>query len=286
VSPSPSVKTTCPICEGNVTISRYGEDLSYCSSCNFHFQNPSKQNVLYDRDYYARGEGFLAFLGKLKDALDYRSIFSSLKPSGKILDVGCGAGAFLSKLKTRGFEAWGMDTSASAVALATNQTSPGQVRLGPFSKAQFRNDFFDGAVCLHVIEHIDEPALFLKEIFQVLKPSATLVLRLPNFASWEARLSGRSWIHFDEPFHWGHYSPEAILKMAKQCGFQKVSVSPTLWEFKQALLYSLVSFFTKKPVSEKSRIFLLPLQVLLMPISFFIGFVFRNGGTIEVRAIK
>ncbi len=278
--------SNCPICSETLTSSAIGPDYVYCKACDFYLQSPFKTQPVYDASYYSRGKGFLNALGELKSRVDYLSIFSEFKKKDRVLDVGCGAGNLLEAMHHHGYEAWGMDSSPSALALAIQKTAPGQVRLGSFDKANFLPEFFDGIVSTHVLEHVEDPIAFLTEIKRLLKKRGVVVLRLPNFASLEARLAKRDWLHFDDPFHVAHYSPRAIRKLLLKVGFTDIRVRPTLYEYKQVLLYSLISFVTRTPSNPARRIYWLPLQILGMPVSFLLALVFRNAGTMEVSARK
>ena len=51
----------------------------------------------------------------------------------------------------------------------------------------FRDSSLDGIVASHVIEHLDDPLLFIEECFRVLKKGGTLEIRCPNFLSINAK---------------------------------------------------------------------------------------------------
>jgi SAM-dependent methyltransferase len=43
----------------------------------------------------------------------------------------------------------------------------------------FRDDWFDGVICCHVLEHIEDDRRGMREIFRVLKPGAWAILQVP-----------------------------------------------------------------------------------------------------------
>ena len=97
----------------------------------------------------------------------------------KILDVGCGVGQVVLKLKERGFSAYGIDVSEANIARAT-QHSP-SCTLYNGKKLPFENNFFDSVGSLNVLEHVEEPELFLQELVRVTKPQGKITVSSPNF---------------------------------------------------------------------------------------------------------
>ena len=108
---------------------------------------------------------------------------------GRILDVGCGDGAFLDGLDDR-WEKWGVDVSAYACRKAGAKG----IRIAPFSSTwpeEFTDDCFDVVVFRGTIQHIDDPFYILRECVRIMKPEGLMVfLATPNAASICYRLFG------------------------------------------------------------------------------------------------
>jgi SAM-dependent methyltransferase len=109
--------------------------------------------------------------------------------SGRILDVGCGDGAFLYGLDDR-WEKWGVDVSPFVVPIAGAKG----IRMVPFSPTwpeEFTDDSFDVVVFRGTIQHIDDPFYILRECVRILRPEGLMVfLATPNTGAICYRLFG------------------------------------------------------------------------------------------------
>jgi len=99
----------------------------------------------------------------------------------KILEVGCGRGEFLSLLSSFDVEAYGMEYSETAVAecvrngLRVSQGYPDQ------NAGSLANGPFDGFMLLMFLEHMPEPNVALRVIYDNLANNAVGLVEVPNF---------------------------------------------------------------------------------------------------------
>ena len=107
-------------------------------------------------------------------------IESKLARGSKILDVGCGTGHLAAELARRGFDTWGTDLSAGMVDYAKQHYNPDRFQVADIERIPFPDNYFDGIVCLGVMEYLgsDEPAL--REMWRVLKPGGHAVITTPS----------------------------------------------------------------------------------------------------------
>jgi ubiquinone/menaquinone biosynthesis C-methylase UbiE len=107
-------------------------------------------------------------------------IESQLAPGSAILDVGCGTGHLAAELARRGFDTWGTDLSAGMVDYAKQHYNPDRFQVADIERIPFPDNYFDGIVCLGVMEYLgsDEPAL--REMWRVLKPGGHAVITTPS----------------------------------------------------------------------------------------------------------
>lgn len=87
------------------------------------------------------------------------------------VDLGCGWGNNLKFLKERGFDAWGIDFSQTAVDHIKADITE-QARCGHFKELPFEDERFDFAIDKSAIQNntYDDIALTLAEVRRVLKP--------------------------------------------------------------------------------------------------------------------
>jgi 2-polyprenyl-6-hydroxyphenyl methylase/3-demethylubiquinone-9 3-methyltransferase len=115
----------------------------------------------------------------------------SLKPlEGKTaLDVGCGAGLLAEPLARLGATVTGLDASpeliATARAHAAAQGLAIDYRAGELAELEGR---FDLITCMEVIEHVADPAAFVRALAARLAPDGLLILSTPNATGWSKLL--------------------------------------------------------------------------------------------------
>ena len=112
----------------------------------------------------------------------YFKYYSSLKRrKGKVLDVGCGVGKVVNRIKDdRTVVSIGIDISQLGIRMAIKNGN-GTFIIGDFLNLPFRNDCFDSVGCYNCLEHGHQPNLCLREMIRVLKPLGKIVVSSPNF---------------------------------------------------------------------------------------------------------
>lgn len=151
-----------------------------------------KQEIIFDK-YEKRGAYHWQAIDKSLKNLFFLNLFllaryqkilteiENLAFDKKILDVGCGDGAldWLIYKKTKA-KIWGIDSSIKAIEIAQKKfkdlkiTANFEVSSG--YKLKFTSGFFDVVILADVIEHVQYPEKFLREIKRVLKPSGELII--------------------------------------------------------------------------------------------------------------
>ena len=99
----------------------------------------------------------------------------------RILDVGCGAGAFASELARRvPAEFWGIELNAATVARAStgfHRIITGDAYL---VAVELPDHYFDCIICNDVLEHVVEPIALLEKLRGKLAPGGIIVASVPN----------------------------------------------------------------------------------------------------------
>lgn len=157
------------------------------------------------------------------------NLIEKFHKSGRMLDIGCGKGEFLSVAKKKGWEAHGIETSANFAKYASD-TYGLPVKNLPLEKAGYPDDFFDVITLNMVLEHIEEPNSLICGIKNVLKDKGLLFIEVPNMESLMLkiitlyfRLKGKNWspllspLHY--PFHSYGYSSSSIRYLLETNGF-------------------------------------------------------------------
>lgn len=103
---------------------------------------------------------------------------SSFRQDHLVLDVGHRDGTKARALNKTGARVVGLDLTIKDLSLA--RLEGGQVVAGDGMRMPFRNDCFDGVLCLHMLEHVLEGEKLLAESHRVLRPGGKLIVVTPN----------------------------------------------------------------------------------------------------------
>ncbi len=146
----------------------------------------------------------------------------SHKPTGPLLDIGCGDGIFLYELQRLGWTAEGMEMDPRAVEAARRFGI--KVRQGTIDAIPFPPASFAIVRMWHVLEHVRDPRTALRNVRRLLRPGGELIIGIPNVAGLYRWCFGRRWSAWDLPRHLSHFSPTTIRRALESEGFRLVSL--------------------------------------------------------------
>jgi len=142
-----------------------------------------------------------------------------LVPGARLLDVGCGSGAFLERATAAGWHASGVELDEKAAANARARgLNVVQGDIGCLAESEK----FDAVTLTHVIEHMHDPLRVLREVFHRLKPGGTLYLETPNIDSLGRQTFGRNWRGLEPPRHLVIFCRRSILQALESVGFSTI----------------------------------------------------------------
>ena len=101
------------------------------------------------------------------------------------LDVGCGAGLLAEPLARLGAKVTGIDAAPEVVAVARDHAAATGLEIDyRTGDVQALDGQFDLVTSLEVIEHVADPAAFLKALARRLAPGGLLIISTPNATGW------------------------------------------------------------------------------------------------------
>ncbi|RLJ01850.1 MAG: hypothetical protein DRP11_03810 [Candidatus Aenigmatarchaeota archaeon] len=172
-------------------------------------------------------------------------IVRRLPKNSRILDLGCGSGVFIEKLKEKGFKnIIGLDINLEHLKYSLTIDKNNTLVLGKGEELPFRRKF-DAVICAEVIEHTKEPFKMLKEMRRILKPGGLLFITTPNKKSsfpilWEMwkRWKGKIWS--GKELHETDFTPASLKELMEKSGFDVIRTRTIL-----SVSY-LIPFFERK----------------------------------------
>lgn len=142
-------------------------------------------------------------------------LLDKLVPRGsRVLDAGCASGDFLQVAKGS-FLLSGMDVSEGAIEVAKARNPELATRLwaGRVEDIAADRGPFDAIVLWDVIEHVWDPIVTCRSLFQHLAPGGLLVLSTPDAGALTARLMGKRWAFMIPPEHLGLFSQKSLRRL-------------------------------------------------------------------------
>jgi 2-polyprenyl-3-methyl-5-hydroxy-6-metoxy-1,4-benzoquinol methylase len=220
----PFATVECPACQYALTLPQLGDAAlaRYYPSEYYDFQGYSdRRRASLPHRLLERFRGWSA-----EHSYRRQPYVLDRVPPGRMLDVGCGSGDLLEHFATRGWEIYGIDPSASAVAAAAKRGA--HVHQGTLRDQPWQASSFGLITFQHSLEHITDPVGALKRARQLLEPGGLLIVTVPNWASWQRRFLFRGrWSALDMPRHQQHFSPQALQRLAALLGLRVQSVGTT-----------------------------------------------------------
>jgi SAM-dependent methyltransferase len=210
-----------------------------CDLCN-----STEQNLLYSKIDFVTGNDFhlvecgcgMAFVNPMptedsigslyptdylegKDTMDslYKRMARRLPKGipGKLLDIGCGRGDFISYTRKLGWDVTGIDLLDHAGKADV------PIITGNFITMDFAESYYDVVTAWAVLEHVRTPSLFFQKIGRILKPGGSFIFTAPNFSAYGMRHACVE----DIPRHLWLFTPRAVCSYLKNSGMKPAVIS-------------------------------------------------------------
>lgn len=200
---------------------------------------PSKEELArFYENYYTHGhnekkaerpaiiEQLKGMIYRLTGKRQAEEMYLSQSRPGKLLDIGCGDGEFLNKMKIKGWRVEGIDPDEKAVSTCKGKYGI-NCRRGEMETTEIENETYDAITAKHVLEHIYDPLMALKKCHAALKKGGVLTLLTPNLRSLGHRLYNKDWRGLEPPRHLFLFSANALSRILRQAGFTKIKLFST-----------------------------------------------------------
>ncbi len=217
------------------------------------------QNIPTDLEKYYDSERYISYENPKKNLVDHLydkvqqwnfnykfKILKKYSTNGKVLDYGCGSGAFLNYLSEKSsYQLYGYEP-INTPTLSEN--------IKIYADLNDSQEKFDIIMLWHVFEHIENREEILLQLRNKLSPNGVLIIALPNYTSWDAKIFKNHWAAWDVPRHIFHYSKKGAIEYFTRkehfyldriypLPFDSYYISLMSAKYRNSLIYKLLSPF-------------------------------------------
>lgn len=232
------IDSSCPACglDGTVSFKKFGFQHKTCDSCKTLFCSPRPGEDLLSIYYneYDAPRMWTELLVKAdfeRKRLQYQPRFNQIvsaikasggKPGGIALDLGAGSGAFASCLKGTGFfsDVIALDLSFSCVEVCKSKGLTSMVG----TIADVEKDSLQLLCMNDLIEHLSNPAAFLKQCFGALRKGGMLSIAAPNGEGFDFKILADKTGNITPPEHLNYFNPSSIAILLERCNFKPIYI--------------------------------------------------------------
>jgi SAM-dependent methyltransferase len=156
--------------------------------------------------------------------LDKIDAFSS---PGRVLDVGCATGDFLTIARERGWTVFGVDPSPGrAQALKRGLPLVGST----IQDADLEPGCLDVVTFWDVLEHLEDPIADLRRAKRLLRPLGVIAITVPDAGNVLARISGSRWFGYKVAGeHLQFFTRQSLRRAVARAGFDLIRQQPVTW---------------------------------------------------------
>jgi len=222
----------CPLCNSQNTLLAFEKrDICYfsCTQCQFVFSataaNANLENKIADFE-----PSYLQYFDEKKsDKKNHAKMLAWINKQSTVknktwLDIGCGSGKLVNYLNQNGISAVGIEPSISLYNhfLAGNSsffcgTVNEFIKIHPEKK-------FDVITAFDVLEHINDPVHFMKNLSVLMHSASYLFMSMPDAGSLHRKLAGKRWHYFNK-YHFSYFSKSTLKLAAGKAGLTLLSTS-------------------------------------------------------------
>lgn len=210
---------SCPLCQKKMIFNYEGlynrcgfKDYKFsllkCNDCNFLGTWPKPTNEVYPQSRDDK-KGFVEIDTSPWNKRLLRKV-QAQKKSGKLLEIGCNSGDFISMAHDHGYEVFGIEIDEVAakqgIAKGRNMVQ------GDFLKMDIKEKY-DVIVANHVLEHIPEIEQISKALKNALKPDGVLIINVPNIEGNIVKIMKQNWCQMAPFTHIWFFTKNSMIKL-------------------------------------------------------------------------
>lgn len=231
----------CPICKSDNSKELYPGDVSLnkliftyeftpesqktfrvvvCRDCTHVFCSPLPKNIyknyedVIDKEYLRHSQT------RKLSAQSVLNIIKSYVPKGKLLDIGCATGDFLTVAKKFGYSVEGLELSKWSSEIVRSKGIKVHKKILSALSHQFP-ERYDVTAMFGVIEHFQNPYDEMVYINRLLKPGGIVVVWTGDVNGMMSRILGRRWWYWQGQ-HIQYFTSNSLNLLGNTTGFEHI----------------------------------------------------------------
>jgi len=158
--------------------------------------------------------------GNLHTNLEFLEEVNLLKPSDRVLEIGCGIGSLVFELSKQGCNITGIDISHKAISHGLQKYGDIKLQVQAAESLPYENESYDFVLSFDLFEHIPQADKHVSEVSRVLRTGGYYLFQTPNKYSniiWETlQTKSLRWRQYHPSLH----SPAQLRRRLSEHGFE------------------------------------------------------------------
>jgi len=233
VSLTDTTRIACPICGVTAAPAERVGSATYfgCPVCETLFQHPmptiDQMRAYVDAEYAGGVYNDYVAAAQLK-SLTFDARMATIRERvglGRLLDVGASCGFLVEAALRSGYDAYGVELSAEAIAKAPPAIRQ-RLTLGDVNSLDLQAQAtFDVVTAFDLIEHVFDPKEFLTSLHRVVKPGGWIVITTPDVGHVLRYVLRARWPMFQPMQHTVLFARRGLRLALSAAGFDDIVIT-------------------------------------------------------------
>lgn len=224
----------CPLCADNKTkpvVNKSGFTIVQCCKCSFVYVNPRIKNNqlqdIYKHNYFRnKSYGYVGYQQekrlRIKNFERWLGMAQTFLAAGKpvnALDVGCAAGYCLEVMKSKGWNAEGLELDEEMyLNLKREGHTVYKCQIEKFESVHK----YQVITLFDVIEHIPDIDSALKELYNLVDQDGIIIIVTPDFNSLQRKIFRKKWFQYKPIEHIQYFTKNSLEVFARRNNLKMV----------------------------------------------------------------
>ncbi len=243
----------CNSKKNSVLFTKNNFKIARCNNCGLMYvvNPPCEKEIsgIYSDKYFMGDISRFGYIDYFEEEgynkLNFKKIITNLEKyvnGGKILDVGCASGSFLSLLG-KDWDKHGLDISYY-ISKYARESHDFKILTGELINLPYAENSFDVVTFLDVLDHMRSPLENLRAASRLLKKGGLLTITCGDTDAFFAKLMGKRWYLYIPPTHLFFFSKNTLIRILNDMGFRIIKIEYSgKWVFLKLCFFRLSYIF-------------------------------------------